>query len=76
MTSNGEEGGDQASDATAGVLESPVRPREHSAPCVISPVHPGIPEPGPVRDGGPGVSKQLSTNLKQDQGARRVSWFV
>ena len=26
-----------------------------------------LPEPGPVRDGRPGVSKQLSTNPKQDQ---------
>ncbi len=43
-TGNGEGKSDQMSDVTAGVLESPGRPRGHSAPCVISPVPPGIPE--------------------------------
>jgi len=46
-TRNGEEKGDQmvqCRDATAGVIESPGRPQEHSAPCVISPVPPGLGE--------------------------------
>jgi hypothetical protein len=30
-----------------------------------------IPEPGPLRDGGPGVSNQLSTKPKQDQDGYR-----
>ncbi len=34
------------------------------------------PEPGPVRDGGPRVSKQLSTKPKQDQSwAIALSWW-
>ncbi len=34
----------QCRDATAGVIETLERQQEHSAPCVISPVPPGIPE--------------------------------
>ena len=47
MTRDGEARGGQMGqcrDATARVLENPGRPREHSAPCVISPVPPGLGE--------------------------------
>ena len=44
MTRNGDGSSDQMSDVTAGVPESPGRSREHSAPCVISPVPPGLGE--------------------------------
>ena len=45
MTRNREARGDQmmrCRGATARVLENPGRPREHSAPCVISPALPGL----------------------------------
>ncbi len=47
VTRNGEEGSDQMGqchDTTAEAFKALDRQQEHSVPCVISPVPPGIPE--------------------------------